>query len=328
MKIFELEQQKIDTITERGWFDKIFSIFNKNSNLDNKAIDRQISSLQIQLKDFEYKAEMAINTVNESVYADLPRGAITAAFWLWFGVLSFIISVTGTMLAFASLVLLDPRLHVIRNKKTAYWKGVSIRLSKFFVLLNKFIWGRIKRFRDPNVKIVEKEVEVEKIVEKIVEKPVEVEKIVEKIVEKPVEVEKIVIKEVEVPKEIETLRKEMVYVPLPTDDEELLKKGPFKAPDYDKDKKKKIMAHRIYETTTHDFDPVNKYIDEKARLRRTKSTWRYTKALALFLLAFGLFLILAAYAYHIFKKPHDRFLQTIGLLNQMKASNKILIMKF
>ena len=64
------------------------------------------------------------------------------------------------------------------------------------------------------------------------------------------------------------------------------------------------MAHRIYETTTHDFDPVNKYIDEKARLRRTKSTWRYTKSLALFLLALGLFLILAAYAYHIFKKPH------------------------
>ena len=55
--------------------------------------------------------------------------------------------------------------------------------------------------------------------------------------QKPKEVE--VIKEVEVPKEIETLRKEMVYVPLPTDDEELLKKGPFKAPDYDKDKKKK-----------------------------------------------------------------------------------------
>ena len=64
------------------------------------------------------------------------------------------------------------------------------------------------------------------------------------------------------------------------------------------------MAHKIFESTTHDYDPVNKYIDEKARLRRTKSTWRYTKALALFLIAFGLFLILAAYAYHIFKKPH------------------------
>ena len=225
LQIFELEQQKVESITEKGWFDKFLLIFNKNSDLDNATIDKQISRLQSQIQDFEKKMKRDQNKIEESVYADLPRGAITAAFWLWFGVLGFIISVTGTMLAFASLVLLDPRLHVIRNKKTAYWKGVSIRLSKFFVLLNKFIWGRIKRFRDPNVKIVEKEVEVEKVVEKIVEKPVEV--------------EKIVIKEVEVPKEIETLRKEMVYVPLPTDDEELLKKGPFKAPDYDKDKKKK-----------------------------------------------------------------------------------------
>ena len=54
----------------------------------------------------------------------------------------------------------------------------------------------------------------------------------------------------------------------------------------------------------HDYEPVNKYIDEKARLRRTKSVWGYTRALALFLVALGIFLILAAYAYHIFKKPH------------------------
>ena len=223
LQIFELEQQKVNSITEKSWFNKIFSVFNKNNNLDNDAIDKQILRLENQIKDFEYKSEMKSLNVEESIYADLPQGAITAAFWLWFGVLSFIISVTGTMLAFASLVLLDPRLHVIRNKKTAYWKGVSIRLSKFFVLFNKYIWGKIKRLKDP--KIVEKEIEVEKVVEKIIEKPV-------------VE-EKIVIKEVEVPKEIETIRKEMVYVPLPTDDEELLKRGPFVAPDYDKDKKKK-----------------------------------------------------------------------------------------
>ena len=79
------------------------------------------------------------------------------------------------------------------------------------------------------------------------------------------------------------------------------------------------MAHRIYETTTHDFDPVNKYIDEKARLRRTKSTWRYTKALALFLIAFGLFLILAAYAYHIFKKPHEKLLTEEKLTKSEKV---------
>ena len=218
-QIFNLEKQKVKSITEKGWFDKLTSFFNKNSKLDNDAIDQQILRLQLQLKDFENKAIKASTYVEESVYADLPRGALIAAFWLWFGVLSFIISVIGTMLAFASLVLLDPRLHIIRNKRTAHWKGLSIRISKFFVLVNKYIWGKIKRFRDP--KIVEKEVVVEKEVEKIVEKNVG---------------EKIVYEKVEVPKEV--VRKEMVYVPLPTDDENLLKKGPFKAPDYDKDEKK------------------------------------------------------------------------------------------
>ena len=121
------------------------------------------------------------------------------------------------MLAFASLVLLDPRLHIIRNKRTANWRGLSIRISKFFVLFNKYIWGKIKRFRDPNIKTVEKEVIVEKIVE------------VEKFVG-----EKIVYEKVEIPKEV--IRKEIVYVPLPTDDNELLKKGPFTAPEYDKKK--------------------------------------------------------------------------------------------
>ena len=60
------------------------------------------------------------------------------------------------------------------------------------------------------------------------------------------------------------------------------------------------MPHKIIEATTHDYQPVNKYIDEKARLKRTKSVWGYTRSLAVFLIAFGIFLILAAYAYHIF----------------------------
>ena len=64
------------------------------------------------------------------------------------------------------------------------------------------------------------------------------------------------------------------------------------------------MASKIIETT-HDYEPVNKYIDEKARIKRTRSVWGYTRSLALFLIAFGIFLILAAFAYHIFKKPHS-----------------------
>ncbi len=218
-QIFQLEKQKVKSITERGLFDKFFSFFNKNSSLDNEAIDRQISNLDAKIIEFENKAIKAETKISDSVYADIPSGALTAAFWLWFGVLSFIISVTGTMLAFASLVLLDPRLHIIRNKRTANWKGLGTRISKFFVLINKYIWGKIKRFRDPNIKIVEKEVE------KIVEKKVEVEKFVG---------EKIIYEKIEVPKEV--IRKEIVYVPLPTDDNELLKKGPFTAPDYDKKK--------------------------------------------------------------------------------------------
>ena len=218
-QIFKLEKQKIKAITERGWFDNFFSFFNENSSLDNEAIDRQILNLQSKITDFEAKAIKSEISIKDSVYADIPSAALTAAFWLWFGVLSFIISVTGTMLAFASLVLLDPRLHIIRNKRTANWRGLSIRISKFFVLVNKYIWGKIKRFRDPNIKIVEKEVE------KIVEKEIIVEKNIG---------EKIVYEKVEIPKEV--IRKEIVYVPLPTDDNELLKKGPFTAPEYDKKK--------------------------------------------------------------------------------------------
>ena len=218
-QIFQLEKQKVKSITERSWFDKIFSFLNKNSSLDNEAIDRQISNLKTKIIEFENKSIKAKTKISDSVYADIPSGALAAAFWLWFGVLSFIISVTGTMLAFASLVLLDPRLHILRNKKNNTWRGLATRISKFFVLSNKFIWGKIKRFRDPNIKIVEKEVE------KIVEKIVEVEKFVG---------EKIVYEKVEIPKEV--IRKEIVYVPLPTDDNELLKKGPFTAPEYDKKK--------------------------------------------------------------------------------------------
>ena len=67
------------------------------------------------------------------------------------------------------------------------------------------------------------------------------------------------------------------------------------------------MDNKTIETIDHNYEPVNKYIDEKARLRRTRSVWGYTRALALFLIALGIFLILAAYAYHLYKKPHNFF---------------------
>ena len=69
--------------------------------------------------------------------------------------------------------------------------------------------------------------------------------------------------------------------------------------------------------SVHNYDPVNKYIDEKSRIKNAKSVWAYTKSLTLFLLALGLFTLLIAYAYHIFKD--NRF---YNLVEEGKEVNK------
>ncbi len=185
-----------------------------------EIIDNQISMLEDQTILNEKKLEIAKSKgATKSVYSDIPQAALTFAFWAWFGVLSFIVSVTGTMLAFASLNLRDPRMHEERNlnkRKGLYW-----RFARLLAARRKYIWERTKILFKP--KIVEKEVEVEKIVEKIVEKPVIQEKIIEK--------------EIEVPKQIE--KKVFVHVPFPTDDPEVIKKGPMIYNDKDIDKGKK-----------------------------------------------------------------------------------------
>ena len=61
------------------------------------------------------------------------------------------------------------------------------------------------------------------------------EKIVEKIVDRPVEIEKIKYVTQEVPKEV--IKKIYVHVPFPTDDPEVIKKGPITYHDKDDEKK-------------------------------------------------------------------------------------------
>ena len=96
-----------------------------------------------------------------------------------------------------------------------------LRIGRILITLRRFITKRFVLLFKP--KIVEKEIEVEKIVEKIVEKPVIQEKIIEK--------------EIEVPKQIE--KKIFVHVPFPTDDPEVIKKGPMIYNNKDIDKGKK-----------------------------------------------------------------------------------------
>jgi len=54
----------------------------------------------------------------------------------------------------------------------------------------------------------------------------------------------------------------------------------------------------------HNYEPVNKYIDDQARLKRSASTWRYAKAATLIMVGVGIFLVLLAWAYYLYKKPH------------------------
>tara|TARA_B100000029_G_scaffold81221_1_gene72290 strand:- start:215 stop:1066 length:852 start_codon:yes stop_codon:yes gene_type:complete len=64
------------------------------------------------------------------------------------------------------------------------------------------------------------------------------------------------------------------------------------------------MTDKITEITTHDYEPINQYIDEKARIRRTRSFWGYSKSAVLIMVGVGLLAVLLAWAYYLYKKPH------------------------
>jgi len=83
------------------------------------------------------------------------------------------------------------------------------------------------------------------------------------------------------------------------------------------------MSDEKIQYEVHDYDPLNKYIDERSRIKRTRSVWGYTRSLALFLIALGIFLILAAYAYHIFKKPHLQLIEENNTQTERQVNDLI-----
>ena len=72
------------------------------------------------------------------------------------------------------------------------------------------------------------------------------------------------------------------------------------------------MVYKTKEAVSHNYDPVNQYIDDQARLKRSASAWRYAKSLSLILVAIGILFILLAWAYNIFKKPNPELVQKIN----------------
>jgi len=178
-------------------------INNQKNNVNDIAGDNQIYRLAVMIKVgpgqwfFNKKIDSSISE------ADLTQEDIDTAFWLWFGFLGFVISIIGTLVAFAGLHLMDERMHEIRNKPLGK-NTLRYRFSKLLILIIKYINTSIKTKLKPIT------------VEKIVEKRVKVE------VEKPVVEEKIVYQKIEVPKEV--VKKEIVHVPLWTQDPDLLSK--------------------------------------------------------------------------------------------------------
>ena len=93
-RIIEFENLKVIEIQEPNWLQKIFPFFYDNKKIDNTILDKQIASAEKQVKILKRKSDLKASTIQTSPYADIPREALVAAFWLWFGVLSFVISVS------------------------------------------------------------------------------------------------------------------------------------------------------------------------------------------------------------------------------------------
>ena len=155
----------------------------------------------------EGESSFSIKPYYSITQTDLDRG-----FWYFFGVMGAIISILGTMLAFIALHLKDPQMAEARIIKKEGPGGFQLMGIAF----RRYIFALIKRLREP--KIIEKEVFIEKEVEKIVFKDRVVEKEVERIVYKDRVVTEY--QNVEVP--VEVIRKELIHVPMYTNDKSLL----------------------------------------------------------------------------------------------------------
>lgn len=198
--IRELQNKKVETE------EKLNQIAEK-TQIYRIALKIKTATKSDDIKDTDKSDGSNESKVNQNrlTAADLTQEDVDKAFWLWFGGLALVISIIGTLLAFAGLHLQDERMHELRNRPREAIGNYFTSLRRNLVLKNKLMWTSIKTKLKPIIK----EVPVgEKIVEKIVE------------VEKPVIEEKIVIQKVEVPKEI--IKKEIVHVPLWTNDPELI----------------------------------------------------------------------------------------------------------
>ena len=170
---------------------------NEKINLEKEISDKRDKINQLSRTNPNYILAKNIGSwifddcegVEES--SDVSSGCLAKTTGLFWGSISLVVAITGTVVAIGSEVL---RSTTIRERKSP--KG---KRSMRYLLV-----GAYKYFRKPKVIVKE--------IEKIVEKPVEV--------VKEVPVQKVEF--TEVPKIKEVIKKEIVHVPLYTNDESLI----------------------------------------------------------------------------------------------------------
>jgi hypothetical protein len=175
------------------------------SNNSNVVTNIDESILTLQSKRVELRNQINIKVGDNQVYrmaqwfwgkesaADVERKDVMTIATLWFGSLALLIAFTGIILALASLVIRDTTIPE-RGDVNARKQGVKYSLAKLLMTLRRYITYRRKIFREPVYKTTVKEIVKEVPVEKIVFRDV------------PVEV----------------IKKEIVHVPLYTDDKTLI----------------------------------------------------------------------------------------------------------
>ena len=211
----DIDKERNRLAGERG---KIQSQYNLNLDKISVERDRQfdvvderetvIAGHELELSNLAdqaavYKSIINVKASDNQVYriammfapdaataADVPRGTVDMVGKVWFGSLAMVIAITGILLALASEVVKDPKQTSVKGNSS-----ISATFRRLLVDIRK-------RQRKP------------KIIERIIEK--EVERIVH--ITKEIPVDKVVLKEVVV----EVIKKEIVHVPVYSDDPDLI----------------------------------------------------------------------------------------------------------
>jgi hypothetical protein len=159
----------------------------KCAELNNVVMSNQVYRLAIQFHDVDDACK-------------LTQEQLTWTQWIWFGSLALVTSALGTTLAFASLVIKYPPKSPSGGEIGGMVKGLFRRVNYTLALLHR-------RLRKPKIKKVLVEKKIIKEVIKEVTKEVPVEKVVYR----------------DVPREV--VKKELVHVPLFTQDVKAVVKG-------------------------------------------------------------------------------------------------------